>query len=353
METAGRHGVAPLLYQHLSAFRQNIPPGVFQELREGYLHNSWKNTRRYYKLAKILADLRSRDIPAIVLKGAALAGSVYENIALRPMGDVDLLIRSEDVWKVDQMLSSEYENTTNLLSKRHARWVKHLTYRDENTHIEIHLKIPELPELDPWMNAAPAKVASIDTLILGTEDFLLHLCLHLDQHLHGEPSRLIWWCDIAGFLKLHSGDINWDYVIRTAREYQVEGAIRRVLWTIHENLADRVPSHVLDQLKDDGITISISDVLDFRSPLNPEPESLLPVISEMPLIRTKIYHILRLAFPSKEYLIHRYSITRSRSIYLYYFRTLAGVGAKSLGILCQLPGYLRRLKSNRSGGHSI
>ncbi len=208
METAARHGVIALLCQRLTTLSSSIPASVLQELREDYLYSSWKNMRRYHKLTKVLADLRSRDIPVIVLKGAALAELVYESIALRPMNDVDLLIRNEDVWKVDEVLSPEYENVTRLLSKRHANWVKHLTYRDENTCIDVHLKIPELPELDHWANAIPSTAASTDTLVLGTEDFLLHLCLHLDQHLHAEPPRLIWWCDIVRFLKRYAENIN-------------------------------------------------------------------------------------------------------------------------------------------------
>ncbi len=50
----------------------------------------------YQELERILQAFDEAGIPVIVLKGAALAATVYEDIGLRPMGDLDLLIHPED-----------------------------------------------------------------------------------------------------------------------------------------------------------------------------------------------------------------------------------------------------------------
>ena len=43
------------------------------------------------------------NIPAIVLKGAALIALVYERAALRPMLDVDLFVRRDDFARAGEL----------------------------------------------------------------------------------------------------------------------------------------------------------------------------------------------------------------------------------------------------------
>ena len=103
-----RHGVAPLLYQRLKTLNPsaNITASIVQRLREIYLRSAWENTRLYHELSKVLSLLQNDGIPVIVLKGAALAETAYQNIALRPMGDVDLLVKKEDLYRTEITLLS-------------------------------------------------------------------------------------------------------------------------------------------------------------------------------------------------------------------------------------------------------
>lgn len=351
-----RHGVAPLLYQRLEKLgpSANIPDSIVQRLRGIYLHSVVRNTLLYHELSKVLGILQNDGIPVIVLKGAALAELIYQNIALRPMSDVDLLVKGKDIWKIDKVLSQlGYESNTFLLSKRHAQWIQHITYTNRVIHVEIHPKIYELPNLNPWINASPATIASTDTLILGSEDFLLHLCLHVDRHFRKDGStNLIWWCDIAEFLKHYHKELNWDYVTRIAKKHQVEGAIHRILHVVNEWFDGHAPANVLSQLKDDGIIISINDVLHPAKESTSEHKqaqtqieslhSLLSSTSRIPSIHNKIYHVFRSIFPCREFMIHRYSVTRPNFVYFYYFIHISKVAIKVVKALYQLPSYLKK-----------
>jgi len=55
-----------------------------------------RNIRLYADLARALRALNQADVPVMVLKGAALAQTVYPRLSQRPMGDADLLVRPED-----------------------------------------------------------------------------------------------------------------------------------------------------------------------------------------------------------------------------------------------------------------
>ena len=95
-----RHSVTPLLYYRIKAIdpAPGIPAQVIQELREIYLFSAESSMKRYHELSKWLRSIQNEGIQVIVLKGAALAELIYPNIALRPMFDVDLLIKIEDFW---------------------------------------------------------------------------------------------------------------------------------------------------------------------------------------------------------------------------------------------------------------
>ena len=350
IEESARHRIIPLLYQRLRTLSPTatIPANVEQELREIYLHSSWKNAQRYYELSKVLRALQDNNIPVVVLKGAALAELVYQNIALRPMCDVDLLVRCEDIHRIDELLSQlGFRDTTLSVSKRHTQWIR-AVYTSGVINIDLHSRIPEIPGLDPWANASPAKIGSTDTLVLGAEDFLLHLCLHLDHHLHKGPPVLIWWCDIVRFLKDYGKELDWDYVIRIAKESRVEAVVHRILHAIDEGFDIHISADILSQLRDDGVAISINDILHSKEAVSRGLGTLFPIISAIPSIRGKLYHILRRFFPCREYMERRYSASRSNYVYFYYLVSMGEVATRALKILYQLPGYLKSKHASRS-----
>jgi len=87
-------GVAPLMYHFLksSELRLILPVSLFEKLKMSYFQTLAHNSLLFSELQKIGLLFKENNVPFIVLKGAALANTVYKNIGLRPMGDVDLLI---------------------------------------------------------------------------------------------------------------------------------------------------------------------------------------------------------------------------------------------------------------------
>ncbi len=60
--------------------------------------------RLYRELAQVVRACNDAGVPVILLKGAHLAEAVYGNIALRPMVDVDLLVKQADLMRVHDIL---------------------------------------------------------------------------------------------------------------------------------------------------------------------------------------------------------------------------------------------------------
>src|SRR4029077_8591239 len=95
-EIAWQHRVAPLLYRALRDDGQlGVPKPVLERLERAYLATAARNSLLFRALRDILEALRAADVPVIVLKGAVLAETAYRERALRPMNDIDLLVREQ------------------------------------------------------------------------------------------------------------------------------------------------------------------------------------------------------------------------------------------------------------------
>ncbi len=96
LQVAHGEALAPLLYE-IVRDQDLVPSAIEQELRHAYHQNACRNTLLLDELGNVLRHLAVEGVKVILLKGAALAELVYGNIAVRPMSDLDLLIRLQDL----------------------------------------------------------------------------------------------------------------------------------------------------------------------------------------------------------------------------------------------------------------
>ncbi len=97
-QTAQQHRIEGLLYQSVKALglANELPTQVADALRGACLQTTAANHWAFQELGKLLQIFRSENIPVILLKGCALATTLYEGHGLRRVGDLDLLIRLSD-----------------------------------------------------------------------------------------------------------------------------------------------------------------------------------------------------------------------------------------------------------------
>ncbi len=105
VELAQRDGVAPQLYAALQQKNLAAPPEIQEQLRQAYYGAARLNTLQFQELDRVLGRLAEAGIPTLALKGAALASTVYEGIAPRPMVDLDILVPRDQVPQVPEALA--------------------------------------------------------------------------------------------------------------------------------------------------------------------------------------------------------------------------------------------------------
>src|SRR3984957_3328636 len=99
-QLADRHGVEPALYLVLKNFSDAIPADEMRMLAQSYQTNLHKTLLLSRELIRILDCISAIGADVLAYKGIALAEVHYGDIALRQSGDIDLLIRPQDLPRI-------------------------------------------------------------------------------------------------------------------------------------------------------------------------------------------------------------------------------------------------------------
>ena len=115
LRLAAAHAVTPMLY---TALREvSIPHAVAEELRFGFESSAAWSLAQSGELARLVGLFEERAIPVVALKGPMLSCHLYGDLGARTSGDIDVLVKREDVLRSrDALVSSGYRvaNTASL-----------------------------------------------------------------------------------------------------------------------------------------------------------------------------------------------------------------------------------------------
>lgn len=341
---ADRHEITPLFYHRLKTFHPDIsiPPGAEGRLRQVYLENTARNIWMYNNLSSVLKILRSENIPVIALKGAHLAELVYGNRALRYMGDLDLLVKQDDLMKVDALLLQmgcvpAQENR--VVGTDNNEFVYAMPKRDVSLEIHWSLLPPQFPfpidTAGQWERSRPAVIADEDAAVLCPEDLLLHLCIHA-ACTHGFDPGLKLFCDISEILCHRAGGIDWELLQSRAREWGIEKSVYLTLKLARDLLGVPLQEGWLESLKpgdfDEYYVALARDQIFSRRDRTGPPLSMWPAVARFwgsSRLRDKVGLFLKGFFIPRSAMARLYPVPAdSFRIYFYYlvrFRDLLRV----------------------------
>jgi hypothetical protein len=218
----GRHGLLP-----------RLPGSVRAALSAAARLTAVRNLKLYGALARVTCALAQRGIPLIVLKGGYLAAQIYEDLACRQMGDLDLLVRADELGEAaDVIARCGFEPVRRFGVELERARSQHLPpfIDGEGVALELHWTLtppghphPIEPE-DLWRGAVPIAFGGISALGLRTEDLLLHLCYHTSFQHHFQFG-LRPFCDIAQVVARRGRSIDWSMLMDTARRRRWERGV--------------------------------------------------------------------------------------------------------------------------------
>jgi len=207
LKRAYAYAVTPLLYVSLRELGfPDVPEAVQAELKSSFWNNALQNTQMAEELIRVLRVLGGAGVPAIPLKGMALADALYPDPAVRPCADTDVLVPPHRAIEAYHLLvASGYQSdlTDPRLLRLAVRYGKHyvLTRQDgASTHtLEVHCGLvwggPLEREIleEVWSNATRQEFHGVPAFALSPEWEFLYLAVHAAQH--GGLS-LKWYLDL-------------------------------------------------------------------------------------------------------------------------------------------------------------
>jgi hypothetical protein len=230
-ESARRHQVEGLVYDVLD--RSGREKDMLAEARMHFVYarhlGGLLHERIRPRVAEILRAAARECIEVMLLKGIVLAYSAYERCEHRGMCDVDILVRERDFTRLRVILGNNgYRTSIPRLDSRDLPWYAHcreqVRFRRRGavpveTHFRLlNLGMPAARE-EAWEDASAHEFAGIRTACPSPERFLLHLCLHAQQHAF---SSLRYFVDIAVWNRSH--EIDTERFVALARRHHLGAA---------------------------------------------------------------------------------------------------------------------------------
>jgi Uncharacterised nucleotidyltransferase len=220
-------GMAPLLWHHIHNSGIAIPSETKQTLKGLYLRHRLLNRSYTLALTEVTSLFEKNGIHALVLKGLALAYEYYPDPALRPLRDIDLLLKQQDILRGLRLLSEvgfSVRLPTSNLRHLHEELTADSPLRNGiRVHFELHPYNPrgrlnKGKSLDREFDVfdSPPDTLMIENNIVyvpAPMDNLRYLSNHLARHLihanEGQPLQLKWVADIISLVEKNARLIDW------------------------------------------------------------------------------------------------------------------------------------------------
>lgn len=166
-----------------------------RELHQAYRLHTLQAEMHQHEIKQAVALLRSYGIEPILIKGWSVA-RLYAERGLRPYGDIDLIVRPEQMPKAEEIL------------------------KDGGLKFYVDVGHDEFEDLDAqrwdelYDRTQLLSLDETDVRVLCAEDELKLLCVHLLRHGAWRP---LWLCDVGAALEAASTAFDWDYCLGSKR----------------------------------------------------------------------------------------------------------------------------------------
>jgi len=269
----------------------------------------------------VLKTLDEENIHPIVLSGAALIETVYTNPAQRPMADIDLLVKPEDLTKLDFTLQRIGYTGKPALGNNEVHYSSPQSYIPEVT-LDIqtslwHLTQEELNKV--WQSVREIYLDDTKALVLSSEDMLIYSLADTIVY-HGFLSP-IWLNDIKQIINRYETELDWEIILSKIRQYHLRIPVYLVLKRMVDLGEIRIPEWILTRLKprySDHLKVRFYQVV-----LEGPPINLIGAFIRFFTMREgkgQFKFFLRYIFPTRHSLIDRYRLTKQPALYpLFWF----------------------------------
>lgn len=375
-----RNGLLGLTYSYLKHHpHEDYPPAAFREwVRQASRLDVLQTALRYRQVRQVLTALNQAGLDYMVVKGPAVAYTVYPEPNWRPFNDLDLIVRESDWATVhDLLLALGFYQEVD--EKNHALELPQpppklipqavpyeLSYWQPELELRVEIHYDDILNAGLaardregfWRRARVITIEETPVKVMSLEDQLIHLCMHL--HYHGY-TRLNAFTEIAFIVRDHAGQLDWAQLIETARIEEAEVGVYYTLHFLDQLLGVKTPAHILTALRPDRFrrwwhdyympqqeVLSLAPMPrpDFSFYFLPFFKRLLPDLLVMGRRKEKLRYLVSLLAPPPAWLRHYYRLDDAQPILIHYLLHPLKLAAYYLAELTGLEGW-KRWKNGR------
>jgi Uncharacterised nucleotidyltransferase len=331
----------PLLFNAVQSHSLEIDKEGLTYLRTAYLKEELRDAAVRRICREVLLLLEKKRLAPILLKGIALAETVYGNPVLRHCHDIDILLTDDELSRPADFLPSLGFRTCSApdSQSRHLRMVQ-----ESGLPLEFHSSLFEVPYYEMLISEIRARSRSqvigvVTAQILTPADNLLHVCGHASYS--GKRQSLRWVSD-AWFIIDRHPDLDWHLLLDSIRRSHLALPLSVMLGYLAGSLYAPIPSHFLNRLCGAAVhSEPIERQLALHGTRSDGHRSLQELFKKTTNWRERVFVIQWLLFPSPGYLCWVDQIHPWLLPFHYVYRPLRYAGSR---LQSSLRGALRAVK---------
>lgn len=234
LELAAQNQVIPLLHR-ASKRTAALPREVARRIAARARITANRNALLAHELLRLSSVFEAMGIQVISYKGPTAARLLYGDVGLRAFGDMDFLVKRDDLARVcDRLMAEGYQPSDGEMSERELfeREQKEYLFKRGAISLEPHWSITarrfpfEIDYDGLWARARPVELAGGRVLTFAPEDLLLILCV---CGAKARWERLQMVVDVARAVRTFE-HLDWDACIERA---EASGAGRMLGFGLH------------------------------------------------------------------------------------------------------------------------
>lgn len=247
-DNCGIKRLLPMLHDALK--RNNIVADktLLTCLRSAYFREELRS-KIYWNICKsVLSAFDAASIKSIMLKGAALIGTIYTDPSLRHCHDIDILLDEDDAFHTTNILPTlGFEPLDNIVNNK---WNDIKFRHKSGLPLELHRNLfqktaqnIEFAEL--WERSQLQEISGQKIRILSPLDNLIQICVNAFY----DKSRLssCWACDAWLLINCYP-DLAWNSLLESVKRYNIELPIAVTFEYLTKELKASIPSTILNGL---------------------------------------------------------------------------------------------------------
>ena len=246
-----------IIYEFLKRGNIKVPDTVFNKMKLYYRNNALRNIQFERELKILKNILNSAQIQFMLLKGIGLSQYLYQDPALRPSSDIDILVRPLNIVKLDkEMINNGYffALASSPIEIKAYRLVSHQwPYKryGSNTFIEVHRlygprsRSATIGSDEIWVRSAKISLYKEEYNVMCPEDMLLFLVFHSTKEFWEDWLQLY---DIAAIVTKNPS-LDWNAVVDRANDLHCVKRLHLCIKLISDVFSVNIPSELQDVLK--------------------------------------------------------------------------------------------------------